>query len=127
MLFLQDGFYYFAIPVGLACLMTKLNECDDPHSILVCIRRSVKLTGLILLGIYLVFAPSSAIGSRSFEEWILKMISLFWDGLIMAIFYGFAETLFLFSFLTHLIKAAYGKRMNAKVQSEIADELQLGP
>lgn len=117
MLFLQDGFYFLAIPIFLACLMTKLQELEDPYSSLVCFRRSIKLTGVMLLGIYVVFSTCLIFGFHSFEEGVIELIRLFWEGLVIAFFYGTVEILFLCSFLGHLYNMACEKDVNQKINA----------
>ena len=112
MIFLNDGFYYFAIPVCLALLMTKWNDLKDEYSGWVCLRRALKLTGKVLLVIYIVTVGAGALQAITkpipIQEFVIRAIILFWEGLEYSIF-GFAEFVLLLAFMYHLFQMAYGK------------------
>ncbi len=112
-LFLEHGQYFLLIPVCLVCGLAKLESMSESNLAGVACRRALKLTGLILLGVFAVtLAPLSLLGFEFSQTTLLfdvlavtrNLVQLLCVGLFLAVC-GPAEVLLLVTFVYHLDRA----------------------
>lgn len=112
-LFLGQGQYFLFISVCLACGLAALEDLSASNFAGVAFRRALKLTGLILLGLFVVtLAPLSLLGFEFAQATLLfeilsaarNLIQFFCGGLLLVAF-GPAEVLLLVTFVYHLDRA----------------------
>lgn len=112
-LFLEQGQYFLLIPVCLACGLAKLESLSASNVSGVAFRRALKLTGLILLGLFAVtLAPLSLLGFEFSQTTLLfdvlavtrNLVQLLCVGLFLAVC-GPVEVLLLVTFVYHLDRA----------------------
>lgn len=122
LIFLEHGFYFLAVPILFSCGMAKLNEINDPYSELVCLRRAIKLTGLIMLSFYLLaillmawsLLTPGILPTMRLDVEFLKMIAFLWEGTKIALLCGPAWFFLFFSFMLHMYLMAYKSEEKAQ-------------
>lgn len=117
LLFLEHGFYFLAIPIAFSCSLVRLNEVDEQFSGWILLRRTVKLTGAIMLSLYLIGCSFGILcGSwySSFADPKFPVIALFslCEAFKYAVFYGAAEVILFLAFCWELHYAAYTEPIN---------------
>lgn len=112
-LFLEHGQYFLLIPVCFACGLAKLESLSASNLAVVAFRRALKLTGLILLGLFAVtLAPLSLLGFEFSQATLLfdilsatRNVFQFFCGGLLLVTFGPAEVLLLVTFVYHLDRA----------------------
>jgi hypothetical protein len=117
LLFLEYGFYFLAIPIAFSCSMVRLNEGDEQFSSWILLRRSLKLTGAIMLSLYLIGCSFGLLGGgwySTFADPKFPVIAFFslCEAFKYAVFYGAAEVILFLAFCWELNYSAYTEPIN---------------
>ncbi len=76
-LLIENGFWYFMVPIGLSCSFVKLSDIGRTKFFARLLLRSIKLTGLILGGLCLLALILMSIIMVSAQTWEMVIPGLF--------------------------------------------------